>query len=358
MASRRARLPILLAVLLFAVLLLLFFDAGGALFGTAYAAAADPGEKIPIKVLILPKFEVDAMSADFPGEAQLYYEAYLAGGEEYEVPCATEDCRLYVKDGVALCLLGMGKLKAALNTAAVLSDDRFDWSDAYILSVGCAGSAVGTTVMGDVVVVSAAVDFDLGHRADARELRDPDALTWFHDEAYDGTAVVRLDPQLVQRVYALVKDLPLKTTERTRGFMSRCFDGAEWAVRDPIVQLGTSVTGDNYWKGQHDHENALAIVQTYDCPDPFAVSEMEDIAVCQAVMLRGLLDRLIVLRCSVNMDTFIGGATPEMLWGNDGVNDELSQDYSMEAADIFLTAMENNFLVGSTIIDAVLQGSF
>ena len=86
MASRRARLPILLAVLQFAVLLLLFFDAGGTLFGTAYAAAADPAEKIPIKVLILPKFEVDAMSADFPGEAQLYYEAYLAGERNTKFP--------------------------------------------------------------------------------------------------------------------------------------------------------------------------------------------------------------------------------------------------------------------------------
>ncbi|MBQ2596720.1 MAG: hypothetical protein II581_02320, partial [Oscillospiraceae bacterium] len=111
-------------------------------------------------------------------------------------------------------------------------------------------------------------------------------------------------------------------------------------------------------KGQHDHENALAMVQTYDCPDPFAVTEMEDIAVCEAVKLRGLLDRLIVLRCSVNMDAFMGGATPEILWGNDGADDQLSQDYSKEASDIFPTAMENNFRVGSTIIDAVLQGSF
>lgn len=358
MASGRTRVLIILAVLLSAVLLLFSLGAGGAPFGTACTAAADPAEKIPIRVLILPKFEVGAMSGDFPGEAQLYYEKYLAGGEEYEVPYAAEGCRLYVKDGVALCTLGMGKLRAALNTAAVLSDDRFDFSDAYIFSVGCAGSAVGTTVMGDVVVASAAVDYDLGHRADARELSDPDALTWFHEEEFDDAAVVRLDPQLVQRVYALVKDLPLETTERTRSYMSSCFDGAEWAVRDPIVLLGTTVTGDNYWKGQHDHENALAMVQTYDCPDPYAVTEMEDIAVCEAVRRRGLLDRLIVLRCSVNMDAFMGGATPEILWGNDGTDDQLSQDYSKEAADIFPTAMENNFLVGSTIIDAVLQGSF
>ena len=103
MASGRTRVLIILAVLLSAVLLLFSLGAGGAPFGTACTAAADPAEKIPIRVLILPKFEVGSMSGDFPGEAQLYYEKYLAGGEEYEVPYASEDCRLYVKDGVALC---------------------------------------------------------------------------------------------------------------------------------------------------------------------------------------------------------------------------------------------------------------
>ena len=98
-------------------------------------------EKIPVKVLILPKFEVDEMSGDFPGEAQLYYEHYLDGAEEYEAQNAAEGCTLYLKDGVALCVLGMGKVNAALNTMAILTDSRFDFSDAYILSTGCAGSA-------------------------------------------------------------------------------------------------------------------------------------------------------------------------------------------------------------------------
>ena len=359
MALRRTHLLMFLsAFLLFAFLLPLFRGAGGSPFGKASEAAADFAEKVPIRVLILPKFEVDGLSGDFPGEAQFYFEEYLTGAEEYRVPFATEDCRLYVKDGVALCLLGMGKLKAALNTTAVLSDDRFDFSDAYILSVGCGGSAAGTTVMGDVIVISAAADYDLGHHADARELTDPDAITWFHDGIYDETAAVRLNPQLVQRVWALVRDLPLETTERTRNYMRSGFDGAEWAVRDPIVQLGTSVTGDNYWKGQYDHENALAIVQTYGCPDPYAITEMEDVAVCEAVRLRGLLDRLIILRCSVDMDVFMGGTTPEILWGNDGEDNQLAEEDSLEAADIFATAMENSFRVGRTIIEAVLQGSF
>jgi len=42
-----------------------------------------------------------------------------------------------------------------------LSDERFDFSDAYILSTGCAGSAEGYGIMGDVFVITAAADYDL-----------------------------------------------------------------------------------------------------------------------------------------------------------------------------------------------------
>ena len=86
MASGRTRVLIILAVLLSAVLLLFSLGAGGAPFGTACTAAADPAEKIPIKVLILPKFEVDAMGGDFPGEAQLYYENIWPGERNTKFP--------------------------------------------------------------------------------------------------------------------------------------------------------------------------------------------------------------------------------------------------------------------------------
>lgn len=80
---------------------------------------------------------------------------------------------------------------------------------------------------------------------------------------------------------------------------------------------------------------------------------------CQKRLLSHIMPgETTCIQCSVNMDAFMGGATPEILWGNDGADDRLSKDYSKEASDIFPTAMENNFLVGSTIIDAVLQGSF
>lgn len=313
------------------------------------AAAMAEGDKIEIKALIIPKFEVGEMTGDFPGEAQYYYEGYLEGSDVYQVA----DVQLYVKDGVALFLAGMGKVNASVSLASVLLDPRFDFSNAYILSTGCCGSAVETTVMGDVFVITAAVDYDLGHHADVRDMTDPGMTTWFHDEMYDGSSSVKLDPGLMERVYEMVKDVPLETTERTRKYMSDAFDGAAWAVRDPKVMRGTTVTGDNYWKGMYGHANALLMVETYGCADPFATTEMEEIAVAMTAKRLGMLDRLIVIRGTVNTDAFVLGMTPESLWK---ANSDLMTDDSVESADIFETEMKNTYDVGRIIIDAILEG--
>ena len=310
-----------------------------------------------VQVLILPKFEIGAMAGDFPGEAQDFYEEYLVGGDTYAMNGCPGEIGLYYKDGVALCPVGQGKVAAALNTAAVLSDVRFDFSDAYILSVGCGGVAEGYGVMGDVFVISAAVDFDLGHRADPREMQTGSETTWFHDGSFDESAVVRLDPGLADRVYSLVKDVSLQTTDLTVNFLRREYPDEVWANRQPQVMRGTSVTSDNFWKGRYDHQNALLITDTHSCSDPYAVTEMEDIAVGQAVKRFGMLDRLIILRTGVNMDVFPDGVTPEILWGPES-DDHLASESSMESMDIFETAMHNCFSVGKMLIDAVLNGAF
>lgn len=74
-------------------------------------------EKIPVKVLILPKFEEGEITGDAPGEGQYYYDEYCKGGEEYDIRAASD--------------YGM---------------------------------------MGDVFVITSAVDYDLGHHLDWREL--------------------------------------------------------------------------------------------------------------------------------------------------------------------------------------------
>ena len=322
---------------------------------TGYSSETADQRK-PVRVLILPKFEIGAMTGDFPGEAQYFYEEYLAGGDTYILNGYPGPIELYYKDGIALCLAGQGKVAAALNTAAILSDTRFDFSDAYILSVGCGGAAEGYGILGDVFVISAAVDFDLGHRADPREMLTGAETTWFHDESFDGSAVIRLDRDLTDRVYSRVKDVSLQTTEKTVRFLRREYPDEVWADRQPQVMRGTSVTGDIYWKGRYDHQNALLITDTHSCSDPYAISEMEDIAVGQAVKRFGMLDRLMILRAGVNMDVFPNGITPETLWGP-ASDDHLASEDSMESVDIFETAMRNCFSVGKVLIDAVLDGS-
>lgn len=319
-------------------------------------AFAESTAPIEIKVLILPKFESGEMAGDFPGEAQYYYEAYCQGGEEYDIVGGFESNKLYVKDGVALYVTGMGKVNTALSLNAILLDRRFDFSNAYIFSTGCAGSAYEYGVMGDVFVITAAIDYDLGHHADVRELPEGSVTTWFHDASYDSSSYKIFNQELMDKVYDLVKDVQVETTERTRAFMAAAFDNAEWATRDPKVLRGTTVSGDNYWKGSYDHENALLMTETYGCPDPYALTEMEDVALAVVADRMGMLDRFIVIRDSVNMDVFMNGASPVSLW-DPNFDESLASESSVESADIFATAMKNNFTVGSVVIEAILNGS-
>ena len=59
----------------------------------------------------------------------------------------------------------------------------------------------------------------------------------------------------------------------------------------------------------------MRMVEVYQCPDPYATAEMEDVAVARTAERMGMLDRLIMIRGSVNMDVFMLGTTPEILLG-------------------------------------------
>lgn len=324
-----------------------------------YKVKAGIAVKTPlaIKALILPKFEIGELYGDFPGEAQNFYEAYFKDATVYEIKGDTQGSKVYVNgEGIALCLTGMGKVGSALTTTYLLNDDRFDFSKAYILSVGCAGSAIGYATIGDVIISSATVDFDLGHRVDSTELTEKGkAVTWFKLEDI-GICVHILNPALVKRVYDLTENAELGTTPQTKAVLAKNFPGEVWANREPKVLLGTTVTGDNYWKGKAGHNNALAQCLEYKCPDPFAVTEMEDHAIAGAVKRAGLFDRFIAIRASVNTDVFMNKDTPETLW-QEGFMEIVEKDDSAELGDIFPVAMKNCFAVGKIIIESILDGT-
>ena len=93
------------------------------------------------------------------------------------------------------------------------------------------------------------------------------------------------------------------------------FPGEPWAERAPRVLKGTAVTADSYWKGWEDHNNASAAAEHYRCPDKYAVSEMEEIALMNAAACFGLQDRIVSIRVIVNLDTFLKGGKPRAALG-------------------------------------------
>ena len=315
-------------------------------------------KKLPVKILIVPHFEIGEMKGDDPGEAQLFFEEYFKSYDEYS---ANDGTTLYYnpENEAAMYITGVGKVNAAASSAAVLSDNRFDFSDAYILAVGCSGSSVGYTTLGDVILTSAICDYDLGHTADIRDMKDTvSGNTWFASSEYDESGCKKLSPIMVERAYSLVKDIPLKTTDISLKMLDRNFHGETWASRGPAVMKGTSITSDNYWKGKYNHDKAVEITEYYECQDPYASTEMEDLAIASVADRFGMLDRTLVMRTAVNIDEFFDDATPESLWGqNTDFINEVSEN-NEETLDIFAPAMENIFNVGKVIIDSILNGNF
>lgn len=324
----------------------------------ALCGCGTKAEKMPVKVLIVPHFEVGNMSGDDAGEAQAFFEEYLKDSKKYKL-CDNSEMYYNSDNRVAMCLSGCGKTASASSVTAMLGDGRFDYSNAYLVVVGCAGGACGYTTLGDVVIAGAVCDYDLGHTADIREMSDPDTdVLWYNVPDLDATSCIKLNKTTVDKAVALAKDIKLKTTEISRKTLDKNFPGEEWSHREPAVIKGTFVTGDNYWKGLYGHKRALQIVDFYKCDDPYAITEMEDIAVASVAEKFGLIDRTVIMRVSVNCDQFINGDTPEKLWSQSTEFIDVVVDDNEETLDIFVPAMENMFLTGKVIIDAMLSGKF
>ena len=322
------------------------------------SCSAEP-EKTALKVIIISKFEVDEMTGDFPGEAQLFYEEYCAGCEEAEIPNMTPTGHFYVNkdNGVGLLVTGPGKTAAALSLMAVLSSDFYDYSDAYIVSVGCGGGSAEYCMLGDVILVTSVCDYDLGHHVDAHERKSDDSrVMWFPDKSYEEHGFKYLNKDLYEKVYQMIREVPLQTTEQSKEVLKDNFPDRDEPDLLPAVRKGTDLSGDNFWKGVYGHETANFISRYYDCPDPYMVTEMEEIAIANTADCFGMLDRLISLRVIVNMDVFLDGATPESTWGVHNSYNEKVEDNNDETLDIFEPAMHNLFDTGSAVINEILEG--
>jgi purine nucleoside permease len=250
-------------------------------------------------------------------------------------------------------------MAAGLSLMSLLSWEEYDFSDSIIVSVGCGGGNTGSMVFGDVVLVTAACDAELGHHTDSTDLENPDTgITWFPAENTVKYASLQLNSDLYDKLYPMVRDCPLRTTETSKRVLAENYPGEKWADREPCVTKGTAVTGDSYWKGDIDHNNACYIAEYYKCPDAYAVTEMEEVAVMNAARCFGMEDRVVSLRVIVNMDTFLKGESPEKVWIGEASFDSKVTKENTETLDIFKSGMENLFDVGQIVIDAILAGDF
>ena len=331
------------------------------LFVFLMSACAKKDEKTKVQVLIVPKFEIGEIAGDFPGEAQLFYEYYCAGCKEIDIANTTPTAHFYMNEenGVGLLITGSGKTAAGLSLMSLLSDSTYDFSDTTIVSVGCSGGNTGSNRFGDVVLVTAACDLELGHHTDKNELTDSGIeQTWFPDESNNDYACRKMDSELCEKAYELIKDCPLRTTDITERVLADNFPNEEWSQREPCVLKGTAITADSYWKGTEDHLNAAFVAEYYGCDDQYAVTEMEEIAVMNTAECFDMEDRVISLRVVVNMDTFLKGESPEQLWLDEEDFESTATEEKGETVDIFEPGMENLFDTGRIIIDAILAGEF
>ncbi len=258
--------------------------------------------------------------------------------------------------GGGILVTGSGKTAAGLSLMAVLASGRYDYSDAYIVSVGCAGGSVEECTLGDVILVTAACDYDLGHHVDAHEREKTDtSVMWFGDDSYVDYEYEVMNYALYEKAYALIKDVPLQTTEQAKTVMADNFQRSGDAVLSS-VKLGTALSGDNYWKGEYGHETAKFITSYYGCAYPYMATEMEEIAVANAADCFDLRFRMVSLRVIVNMDVFMNGETPESTWGDYTSYNEKVENENTETLDFFEPAMHNLFDTGSVVIDAILSG--
>lgn len=307
-----------------------------------------------IKLLILPKFDIGPLGNGVCGEGELFYQEFLAGGEEYDVMGLLPGEKLYVRDGIALALTHAGKVNTAVALTSILSDSRFDCSGMHTLSVGCAGTNYERTVMGDVILASAFVDYDLGHHV----VDSKGKLSWFPDEGICCYGCVKTDRLIISDFYSKIKNIQLQTTDKTIAMQQKLSEAlGETKTSDllPSVKKGTFMTSDNYWKGKEGHENAKRINEYYKCPDDYMVAEMEDVAVARVLQRFNLDDKLLALRVSVNLDCYMYGATPEKLWSGNSFEDNMMEDDNEEGGDIFDTAMHNLFEVGKEIVNVIMK---
>lgn len=310
---------------------------------TEQTSEADEGP-VDVKVLVLTHFEVGEYAGDTPGEFQRWYDGYDLSNE-VEVPGAWAPV-FYDDDGVAVTLTGMGHSFCGPSVAAILASSAFDFEDSYFLSAGISGAPPDVGTLGSVFVSDYVVNWDFGHRwaqeDDPRDLQGgegPDqefALQIYPGRPFD--YVYELNEDLVNKAVSLSEGVDLEDSDRAKEY--RELYPQEAANRDPFLDVGTTVSGEEYWHGPTFSDQAQYIADEYEA-STYATTEMEDYATATAVKQHGHLDRYLSIRSVSNFDQ----PHPDQT-----VAESLEAD-----SGGFIPSITNVYRVGSRLVDDIVE---
>ncbi len=319
-------------------------------------------EIIRPKVVVVAMFEVGADTGDKPGEFQFWAEREKLD-RVIPLPAAYHDVRANADGSVIGIVTGVGNTNAASTIMALGLDPRFDLAKSYWLVAGIAGIDPADASVGSAVWTDFAVEGDLGHEIDAREIpadwktgyiplrkKKPYELP-LQPDAEIAHHVYELNPGLLHWAYALTKDIPLGDSETLQGFRARYTDSPK-ALQPPSILIGSNLASSTYWHGKLLNAWANDWVAYYTGGrGRYVTTAMEDTGTLRALTNltragRADVSRVLVLRTASNFDMQPPGVTATASLAGEKIG-----HYSA-----FLPSLEAAHTVGSPVVRALVSG--
>ena len=215
--------------------------------------------RIPIKVVVVSMFEIGKTTGDRPGEFQFWAER-LPLDQTLDFPQGVTPLHYNAAKGVLGVVTGIGTQYSTATIMGLGMDPRFDLRKTYWLVAGIAGGDPEDTSPADAVWADWAIDGDIGHEIDAREIPNdwPTGYIPFRNKApyqkpypdsdQEWGVRYQLNPELLQWAYNLTRDIELTTSEGSENLRNKFSDFAG-AQHPPRVRIGAQLSASTYWHG-------------------------------------------------------------------------------------------------------------
>lgn len=311
------------------------------------AAHAQDTAKIAPKVMVITMFGQEAKPWI---EGEKFTQQIKLAGLNPEYP--NVDC---TDAGLCHMTTAMGFANAASSVSAMALSNKFDLSKTYFLIAGIAGVDPKHGTLGSAHWAKYAVDADLNHRIDQREVPAEWETGSFALGAASptekakwsaGTEVYALNAALTDFAFNVTKDVELLDGEGAQNY--RKHYKTDTATGAPLVSICDTLSSDTYWHGIKIAESMEKWVKlATDGKGTYCTSQMEDNATLTSLKRAseaGLLDfdRIALLRTASNFD-------------RQGEDQAALESLKSESGG-FKLATTNAYRVGKTYADTIVTG--